>query len=256
MSESNTDGKIGAVKTVFDIVDTLEKGEMGVSEVASELDIPTSTAHIYLKSLAAEGYAINEDGRYRLGLRFLKHGGHVRNRLKLYRAAKSHVDKLANETGEVGNLGVEEKGQRVLVYKSEVPDAIYDNTPTGEFTNLHWTALGKTMLAHLPSERVDEIIDDNGLPLRTENTITDPEDLREELERIQKQGYSVEDEERREGVVAIAAPIQDKEDSSTVHAVSISGPTKRIKQDSEVKPELIDSVKQTANVIELQYNHY
>ncbi|WP_290810943.1 IclR family transcriptional regulator [Halovivax sp.] len=252
-----TQRTIGAVETVFEVVDALETAEtVGVSEVADHLDIPKSTAHIYLKSLEGAGYAINEGGRYRLSLRFLKHGGRARNRLNLYRAAKTHVDKLASETGEVGNLGVEERGQRVLVYKSEVPDAIYDNTPTGEHTNLHWTALGKAMLAHLPEERVDEIVDRHGLPRQTPNTITDRSSLAEELERIRERGYSVEDEERREGVVAIAVPIRNKADPGTVHAVSISGPKSRIKRDDELRSDLVEAVRRSANVIELQYNHY
>lgn len=257
MGKKGSQGKIGAVETAFEIVDTLETAEaMGVSEVAKQLDIPKSTAHVYLKTLESEGYAINEDGRYRLSLRFLKHGGEARNRLKFYRAAKNHVDKLANETGEVGNLGVEERGKRILIYKSEVPDAIYDNPPIGEHTNLHWTALGKAILAHLPSERVDEIVAEHGLPERTPQTITDRDELEAELERIREQGYSVEDEERREGVMAIAVPIPNKDDPETVHSVSISGPKKRIQRKGEIDPDLIESVKQTANVIELQYNHY
>ncbi|NGM70360.1 IclR family transcriptional regulator [Natronolimnobius sp. AArcel1] len=257
MAKTSSQGKIGAVETAFEIVDTLEsENTMGVSEVATELDLPKSTAHVYLKTLESEGYAINEDGRYRLSLRFLKHGGEARNRLKLYRAAKSHVDELANETGEAGNLGVEERGQRIIVYKSEVKNAIYDNTPTGEHTNLHWTALGKAILAHLPADRVDEVIDEHGLPKRTQNTITDRNELEVELNQIRERGYSFEKEERREGVTAIAVPIQDKDDPETVHSVSISGPTKRIKRGGTVRSDLIDAVKQTANVIELQYNHY
>lgn len=257
MTKNDSKGTIGAVETAFEVVETLEKVDsMGVSEVAEKLGIPRSTAHIYLKTLESEGYVTNNSGQYCLSLRFLKHGGRARNRLKLYRAAKEHVDRLADETGEVGNLGAEERGQRVLVYKSEVQDAIYDNTPTGEYTNLHWTALGKAILAHLPPERADEIIDEYGLPEQTQHTITDRDELEDELEMIREQGYSVEDEERREGVVAIAVPIQDKEDPETVYAISISGPTKRIKSGSEANPEFIEDVQQAANVIELQYNHY
>ena len=257
MSTSDTGGTIGSVRTTFAVVEALETAEtVGVTEIADELELPKSTVHIYLKSLEEAGYAINEDGRYRLSLRFLKHGGMARNRLKLYRSAKGHVDKLAAQTGEVGNLGTEEGGMRVLVYKSEVPDAIYDNTPTGEYTYLHWTALGKAMLASFPTARVDEIVDEHGLPASAPNTITDRDELAAELEQVRERGFSVEDEDRREGVVAIAVPIRKKDDPETVHAVSISGPKNRIKPDGELQPELVTAVKETGNVIELQYNHY
>ncbi len=56
MGETNSNGRIGAVETVFDVVDVLEGSEsVGVSDVADQLDMPKSTAHVYLKSLESEG---------------------------------------------------------------------------------------------------------------------------------------------------------------------------------------------------------
>jgi len=66
----------------------------------------------------------------------------------------------------------------------------------------------------------------------------------------------LEDKEHREGVVAIAVPIKDVETDETVAAISISGPSQRFKEDDMVREDLVESVLNHANVVELQYNHY
>lgn len=247
---------IASVERAFEIIEAMADVEsVGVSEFAHELDIPKSTAHIYLQTLETAGFVVNEGGNYRLGLRFLKYGGYVRNRLKLYQTAKLEVDKLAVETGEVANLGVEENGMRVLLYKSEVTDAIHDNAPIGEYTQMHWTALGKAMLAQFPDERVEAIVDQHGLPRATEHTITTLSALFEELATIRERGYSIENQDRRQGVLTIAVPIIDRSTDEVISAVSVSGPKNRL-EETKSRDELVDAVQSTANVIELRYTHY
>ena len=246
---------IKAVSTMFDIVDGLcELERVGVSELAQHLEMPKSTVHIYLKTLEDEGYVINDGGTYRLSLQFLELGGAIRQQSSIFQAVRSQVDDLSTETGEVANLGVEEEGKRVLLYTSEPSDGVFDNSPTGQYTYMHWTALGKALLAQLSDDRVHAIVDQHGLPKATEHTITDRDDLFEELDGIRDQGYSIEDEERRQGIKAIAVGIQYEEDPSPVAAVSISGPKRRI--GDEQFDDLLDAIKDAVNVIELKYKHY
>ncbi|WP_042666168.1 IclR family transcriptional regulator [Haloferax sp. ATB1] len=254
--EGGSKNRINSIERAFNIVDFLE-GERGatVTETATALDTPQSTVHIYLKTLESLNLVVRDGDSYRLGFRFLKYGGGVRNRSRLYRTAKLEVDKLARETGEVANLGIEENGLRVLLYKSEEADAIHDNAPIGEYTNMHWTALGKAMLAHYPPERVEEIIDQHGLPEANEHTITTREELYEELEETRDRGYSIEDQDRRQGVLTIGVPIMDQRTNEVISAVSVSGPVSRVRS-PETMAELADAVKSTANVIELRYAHY
>ena len=247
--------RIKAVRTMFDVVDGLREFEQtGVSQLADHLGMPKSTVHVYLKTLEEEGYVINDGGRYRSSLRFLELGGDVRQRLSIFQAVRPQVDELSAETGEVANLGVEEGGQRVLLYTSEPSEGVFDNSPVGQYTYMHWTALGKALLAQLSNVRVDEIVDRHGLPRATENTITDRSELFAELDRIRERGYSIEDEERRKGIKALAVPIQYDEDPSPVTAVSISGPKRRIGEAEY--DELLDAIKNAVNVTELRYKHY
>lgn len=253
----NSENTLEGVEKTFKIIAAIQDlGRVGVTELADHLDMPPSTTQIHLNTLRNGGYVIKKDGKYEIGLKFLEHGGYARRQTGLYRAAKSHVNELAEETGEAANLGVAENGQRVLVYKSESPsDAIYDNAPTGERTHLHWTALGKALLSGMPDERIDRIVDTHGLPAKTEHTITDRQTLFEEVEQIRQRGYSIEDQDRREGILAVGVPISEGESGAIAGAICVSGPRSRFWDDG-IDSDIVDAVKNTANVVQLQYNHY
>ncbi|WP_049987092.1 IclR family transcriptional regulator [Halobellus rufus] len=252
-----TENTLAGVEKTFDVIAAVQElGRVRVTELADHLDIPPSTAQVHLNTLRKCGYVIKDDGKYKIGLRFLEHGGYARRQLDLYRAAKTHINDLAEQTGEAANLGVEENGERVLIYKSESPnDAIYDNAPTGERTHLHWTALGKALLAELPDTRIETIVESHGLPAKTPHTITDREALFEEIEAIRKRGYSIEDQDRRKGILAIGVPIIEEQTDSVAGAICVSGPRSRFWDDG-IDKSLLDAVKNTANIVELQYNHY
>jgi DNA-binding IclR family transcriptional regulator len=248
--------RIQAIENTFEIVHALrERGWTGVSELADALDLPKSTVHVYLATLYDVGYLAKDDGRYRLGLRFLELGGEIRQDIGIFRIARQQVDRLSNRTGEVANLGVEESGRRVLLYTAEPPEGLFDNAPTGQFKRMHWTALGKALLAQLPADRVDEIVERDGLPAATEHTITDPGELFEEIERIRDRGYSIEDEEHHESIKAIAVPVEHVSDPPLPTAVSISGPKSRIGEGEEME-ELLKEIQSTVNAIELEYEYY
>lgn len=249
----DSSGRLKSVRRGFDIIEALEVNEgMTMSELADEFDLPSSTAHLYLQTLVDTGYVIRDDNEYHLGFRFLKHGGYVRHRLNIYQAAKSEVDDLARRTGEVADFGIEENGKRVLVYKSEGPDGVTQKPVTGDYVHMHMTALGKAMLATLPDDRVNEIIDEHGLPRATQHTISDRDELFTELERTRERGYSVENQERREGIRAVGTAIDGEDDH--LAAISISGPMSKLTDEriDELQSEIHDSI----NVIQIQLLNY
>jgi DNA-binding IclR family transcriptional regulator len=142
----------------------------------------------------------------------------------------------------------------VLLYKSEGPEGVTQKPVTGEYTHMHMTALGKALLTTQSDERVDEIIDTHGLPAATQHTITDRDELFEELEAIREQGYSVEDQERREGIRAIGVPIHD-DDGGAIGAVSISGPVSKL-TDERISEELLEQIRNAVNIIEIRHRNY
>ncbi|MFW6385450.1 MAG: IclR family transcriptional regulator [Halodesulfurarchaeum sp.] len=259
-TERNVDVSDNRVKTVhktFTIVEYLHERTRGtVSEIATELDIPASTVTTHLRTLDDLGYVVRaDDGAYRLSLRFLEMGGRTRNDHDVYRAGYSQIDKLSRETGEVATMGIEERGKRVLLYRTEPVEGISDNAPVGEHTNMHWTALGKALFSQMSEDEIVSIVDRYGLPAATENTITDRQELLAEVETVRERGYSVEDEERVEGIRSVAAPIRNLGPENGPAAISVAGPKHRF-SDDRIETELVGTLQDVENVIELQCKHY
>lgn len=254
-NSSNEPNRIQAVANGFEIVEEVgELGGCGVRELATHMGLPKSTVHVYLKTLEEIGYVVKGDGEYRLGFRFLNLGGQVRHENGLYQAGRNEVDDLAQTTNEVATMGCEEDGYRVMLYRTEPTGAIFNNAPTGEYTRMHWTALGKAILSQKSVEEVTGIVDRRGLPRATEHTIVDRDALVDELESIRSQGYAIEDEERVRGVKSVAVPIEiDAETPDT--AISVAGP-KHVFGANRIEEQLLPALYNTANVIELKTKHY
>lgn len=248
------DVRVGAVETTFDVVRALKELDGGgVSEIARHLDKPKTTVFDHLETLRALNYVVVTEDGYRVGARFLDLGGYARQQMKIFQVAKPEVEELADSTGQHANVMIEEYGRGIFLYKAEGENAVQLDTYSGRHVHIQTTALGKSILAHLPEERVDEILDRHGMPAVTANTITDRETLKEELAEVRERGYATDQEERIKGMWCVAAPITDPDDD-IVAAVSVSGPKSRLRGD-RFREEIPKQVQGTANVIEVNLTH-
>lgn len=232
-----------------------EYNGIGVSELADHLETSKSTAYIHLKTLEENGFLVQRDDTYRFAFKFTVLGEYARNQSPLFRYGKSEVDKLAEETDQYTHIVTEENGYGINLYQVKGDysiDGEYQSEKNQRRDHLHYTASGKAILAHLPRQRVEEIINQRGLPTRTKNTITDRETLLDELEQIHERGYAYNDEEEIEGFRAIGVPIQDSSDC-VLGALSISGPTSFMQND-RFQTRLPERIAQSANVIEVNIN--
>ena len=220
----------------------------GVSEIASHLGHSKSTVHSHLATLEANEMIVKQGGRYRLGLKFLDFAGQVREQIGNYDIVRKELDSTAEKTGEVVQFGIEEHGWVKYLYKAGGERAVVTASKPGSQSPVHSTSLGKAILAFLPEERVEEIVDRRGLPEATPQTITDRNELADELVRTRERGYSLDDEENLEGIRCVAAPVRDGDD--VLGAVSITGPSRRFTLD-RLQNEFAEVVQETANVIEL-----
>lgn len=256
LTKDDPKSSIKSLGKAFDIIEAISRlhgAELG--ELTAHLDMPRSTVHVYLKTLEHYGYVVEEEGTWRLGLRFLHQGGQARKRLKVYRAASQEVDRIAVATNECANLGVEQNGMRVLLYKSEPEQGVTDNTTTGEFQHMNLTGLGKALLAWKSREEVQAIIDTHGLPKATDKTITDPDELFEELARTVERGHAIEDGDHREAIATIAVPVLKGDSDDPIAALSVTGPRKRILPDGPDE-SILEELQYSADVVLLKYDHY
>jgi len=241
--------RIESVQTAFDVIDavaTLE--DPGVSDIAEYLDKPVSTVHNHLSNIVECEYLTKtEQDTYQVGFRMLELGEHRRRQTELYQEATEVVDKLAEETGDLANLVIEEHGRGVHLYLSHGKNAVQLDTYPGMRSYLHTTATGNAILANLPEPYVETILDTHGLVSRTENTITDREELLDELETIAERGIAYDNQERLNELRCVSAPILTNGEQ-VLGAISVSGPVSRLNGERFHK-ELPETVASAADVI-------
>lgn len=247
-------GTVKSAATLLNVVEGIrELDGARVTELADHLGIGKSTVHRHLSTLDAHEYVVKEGDEYHLGLRFLGLGEYVRERNPVYGLAQPIVDQLAEATEERALFMTEEHGRAIYLYRGLGAHAVRTNSTIGTRRYLHTVAGGKAMLAHLPDERVDAIIDRWGLPAETPTTITDRAELDAELEEIRERGVAFNREECIDGLQAVAAPVLGP-DEQVVGALSVSGPTHRMKGEW-LEQEIPDLLLGSANELELNIEY-
>lgn len=251
MSKSDSvDGGLKTTRTAFDIIEFVKDNDGArVSELAEELDLSKSTVYRHLSTLVEVGYMIKEADVYYLSLRFGSLWDYVRNRKDIYRLVKPKVKELASETEERAQFTVEEHGHMVYVHRETGDRAVKAGSGIGKWIPLHATAAGKVTLAFSPAAWVREQLGDGPLEAVTERTITDPDELRDELKSIRTEGVSYSDQEYIDGLRAVSVPVNGP-DNQLLGALSISGPTHRLRG-KRFREEIPDLLLGTANEIEL-----
>ncbi|UPM42967.1 IclR family transcriptional regulator [Halocatena salina] len=245
MFDSNHQRTVNATQTSFTVVEALAErdGRIGVTELASLLDIPKSTAYKHLITLCELGYVRKRGHEYELGIGFTDLGETARANDHLYITAKQHIDRLVSVTDQPAGIVVEQRGYAVDLYRSWPTS----RSPEG-WTNsryLHCSAPGKAILAGLPDDRVTEIIERTDLPAKTDRTLATPSALREKLNRIAERGIAFERGEQRDGRRAVAVPVN--REGRVIGAVYVAGSTDRMKSkrfEEDIPGIIISTVKQ------------
>jgi DNA-binding IclR family transcriptional regulator len=225
-----------------------ENQAFSAQEISSQLSIPLSTTYKYLDVLLKKGFlSKNPDTKkFFLGLTIFKMGNLVAAKIKPIDVAQRHMNDLANLSGETVTLTIMHGWESLCVEKIESLRRIKLSVATGDTLPLHAGGSSKILLAYQDDAFVDAMIKKVGLVALTENTITDPVRLKNELKLIRNRGFAYSDSEVDYGARAAAAPVFDST-GRIVAGIAVAGPKDRI-NDEKVK-QLIDMVTECATKI-------
>ncbi len=204
---------------ILNVLSTADE-DLSLQRIADRVNLHVSTTHRLISILAGQGYVEQRsDLRYRLGLEAFLLGSGFLRRFAVRRAAIPFLMKIGEATGLTVNLGVWNTHTVVIIDCIPVPgmSQFYE---TGSLAPLHATGLGKVLLAFRSRPELDKI---GPMHRYTDRTIRNVPELREELARIRREGYALDDEEVIPGCRCIAAPIH-MGDQDPVTAVSVTAP--------------------------------
>lgn len=219
--------KIPAVQKTFAILELFvhDSRPRTMSEVSRTLALPISTTSSLLYTILSCGYlARDEDGRFSLSLKLWAEGRCAHGLTQLQEVASAAMQKLTRETGLTSVLAVQDGDQLVWIGKIDGNRDIRLAAQVGKRMHPHHTSSGKAILAYLPEERVQKIVESAGLPKFTRNTITSLGALKRELAGVRQRGYATDDEETSIGIRGAGAPIFDS-NGAVVASVAVGGPT-------------------------------
>ena len=245
------------VKKAMDILDCLGEaaGPLSAREIGRKLGLARSTVYRLLTTLATGGY-VGQDPespeKYRLGFKITELASSLLDSIQLRRQALPFLTELRDVAQETVHLVVMDQGQVTYIDKVECSKAVRMHSAIGRRGFAHSTAVGKAMLAFMPDEQVERIIGEHGLPAHTPNTITEREAFAEELKRVRRQGYAMDNIENEEGIRCVGAPVFDHQ-GRPVAALSVSGPAFRLSMERAL--ELAGVVISTASSISRQLGY-
>ncbi len=224
-------GGIQALDRAFLILDVMADagGEAKLTEIAASAGLNVSTCHHLISTLHNWGYVARgiNSRSYVLGSRILHLSAACLRQVDLPRRAQSFVDRLNDQTREAVQLAIMQDTNLVHILRREARHAVRVEAGFGGNANAaHATATGKAILAWLPPTELDRIVADKGLTAFTPNTITDLEKLKEHLRLVRRNGFSIDREEFRPGVICLGAAIRDHA-GAVVGSISVSAPAFR-----------------------------
>lgn len=221
---------------------------LGLSDIASSLDLAKGTAHGILRTLQQEGFVEQDDtsGRYQLGAELLRLGTTYLDVHELRARALVWTDDLARSSGESVYLGVLHQRGVLIVHHVFRPDDSRQVLEVGAMQPLHSTALGKVLAAYDPVAHSEALEVDR--KTFTDHTVCDPEPLERILDLVRARGHATDVEETWEGMASVASPVHDRR-RTPVGAVGITGAVERLRRDGELRPELITAVRDCARSV-------
>jgi len=243
--DTRTDGRNAIADRAIEILLSFsdDKPVLSAEQLREANGMSRSAIYRYLTSLRANGFIAEEPGQgFRLGPKLIEMARIARRDNPIMDVAQHHIRQLAAECGEIVQLLERVGRQLILLEKIDSQHTIGITHLRGGMLPSPAGSSAKVLIAFAPPKEFDELLRSVDLQAYTAKSITDANELRQQIDLVRQNGYALNDEELDEGVRAVAAPVFGRHEVR--YAVSVVGPSFRLTD--EALPELISKVKATA----------
>lgn len=249
-------------RTTSRILDILEliaanPGACTLSAISEKLSAPKSSLSPILQELVSRNYLTLSSGqKYRIGFALYSIGSGFLKQFNFLDEVEKYLQNMTNICNEASHFAVLSGKDVLYLKKANSPEPIRMVSFIGNRIPAYSTALGKALLLDHTSAQLRALYPD-GLQKVTENTITDFNVLKHQLEEGRKNGFTYEIEESNQYIRCIAVPV--RKNGKVVAAVSIATPVFRYNEEKEqlIKLLLFDAQKKIENLvntIEIDFN--
>ncbi len=241
-----------SVSLTLDLLNCMAKSStpLRLNQIASELDAAQSTILRYLNSLIYEGYAFqySDTEKYALTWKIGKLSDNIKLNMPLRTLANDLITELASKLDLGVGLITEIDMECIYLDCIFEPTQIEQNLiRIGKMTPMYASGSGKILLSNYNDGQLENFFEKKTFEKLTENTISNREELLEELSNVREQGYAIDDEEVEDNLRCISVPILDY-NNETIAALSAFGPTFKYTKEELVR-EIYPLLAETAREI-------
>lgn len=216
---------VQSVERALDIIEAVgaDQRGLGLTEIAEKAGLHKSTAYRITATLVDRGYLIKtEEGRYRIGLKYIEVASCFITGLELQTEARPYVAEAASHLGLTSYLGILDGDKVVYIEKMDGISSMRMFLNIGQKVSAYCSSLGKCLLSNFSKVEIDDIMKDCSFIKFTPNTISSLEELHREIAKVRSRGWAMDDEEYEKGHRCIGAPIYDYR-GDIIAAISASG---------------------------------
>ena len=216
---------VQSVERALDIIEAVgaDQRGLGLTEIAEKAGLHKSTAYRITATLVDRGYLIKtEEGRYKIGLKYIEVASCFITGLELQTEARPYVAEAASHLGLTSYLGILDGDKVVYIEKMDGISSMRMFLNIGQKVSAYCSSLGKCLLSNFSKVEIDDIMQDCSFIKFTPNTISSLEELHREIAKVRSRGWAMDDEEYEKGHRCIGAPIYDYR-GDIIAAISASG---------------------------------
>ncbi|WP_306046655.1 IclR family transcriptional regulator [Nioella sp. MMSF_3534] len=220
---------LNSLDRALGLLTTLAQAERAtLTDLALSAGVPTATTHRILTTLQKRGFVSFDEDRqdWMIGLEAYRTGVSYLSRNGIVEAGQVILPQLMRETAETANLAVPDGAEVVFVGQVETKNPVRAFFPPGARTPMHASGTGKAILAAMAEDQAQKLLQGAGLQRFTDNTLSTPAALFDDLALTRARGFSFDREERFAGMSCVGAAIFD-ENGLPCAGVSVSGPDAR-----------------------------
>jgi DNA-binding IclR family transcriptional regulator len=210
-SADNGTSSITTLRKALSLLGAIANAErpLTIAEASAAAKISRPTGYRIVQALMAESLLMQDSfGRLHVGFATLPLAAKVLDTTRLRAEAMPILQELSKNTGRRANLGILYRNRILHIAGAEKPSLPVLYARFGKIVPLHCSAMGKALIAYLPEDQVKAMIESQGMPALTPNTITSYKRLKQELADVRDKGFAWSNAEHVPGLYAVAAVVR------------------------------------------------
>ncbi len=228
MNETNL---VQSVDRALRIIEFLAENPTGagITEISKSLGLSKGTVHRLISTLKERDFAYQSSNTelYRLSYKILYLYNCISNNIDMFKVSRPIIRKFADKVDATVHLATLDEKRSNIVYidriepmNSQKPFVM--SSRVGKKAPCYCTAAGKMLLSQYSDDEIRDIMNGEEYKTYTDKTIKNIDEFLEEIHKVRKQGYALDENEYDHGIICISIPIYNSNDKIDF-AMSVTG---------------------------------